>query len=100
MISCPKCGEPLDDHKLLFKMDYSVIECVDCGSRWNLKIKRNKFYRVFGAIFGGLSFILLAAIMAIWGLLWLGIIAAVVLLGVGFIIMRNFVEKFIEIIKY
>ncbi len=100
MISCPECGEPLDSDKLLFKMDYSVIECANCGSRWNLKVRRNKFYRVFGAIFGCLSFILLSAIMAIWGLLWLGVIAFFVILGVGFLIMRNFVEKFIEIVKY
>jgi len=100
MIKCPKCGEPLNGYKLLFKPDYSKIECGNCGSTWNLKVKRNRFYRVFGGVFGALSSVILAAIIIFFGLLWLGVITAVILCGIGFLIMRNFVERFIEIVKY
>jgi DNA-directed RNA polymerase subunit RPC12/RpoP len=100
MIRCPECNDPLNGFKLLFKSDYSKIECGNCGSKWNLKVRRNKFYRIFGAVFGVVSALVLALIIVFFGLLWLGVIAAVVLLGIVFLIMRNFVEKFIEIIKY
>lgn len=100
MIKCPKCGEPLNGYKLLFKSDYSKIQCGNCGSIWNLKVKRNKFYAIANGLFGGLSALLLAVIVSFLGLLWLGIIAAVFFLGVWVLVMRKFVEKFIEIVKY
>ncbi len=100
MIKCPKCDKPLNGFKLLFKSNYSKIECGNCGSKWNLKVSKNKFYRIFGGVFGALSAVVLAVIIIFFGLLWLGLIAAVILCGIGFLIIRNFVERFIEIVKY
>ncbi len=97
MIKCPKCGKPLNGFKLLFKMDYSVIECGNCGSKWNLKIKKNKslLWGVSGGVFAALAFLALRFL----GFLW-GSIVAIALLAIYYLVMHNFVENFIEIVKY
>ena len=55
MIKCPKCHQPLNRFKLLFKSNYSTIKCSNCG-------KTSKIRRLggtmFGAIMGGVTPIL------------------------------------------
>ncbi len=97
MIKCPKCDKPLNGFKLLFKTDYSKIECGNCGSKWNLKVKKNKslLWGVSGGVFGPLAFLAFSFL----GFLW-GSIAVIALLIIYYLVMRNFVENFIEIVKY
>jgi len=97
MIKCPKCDKPLNGFKLLFKLDYSKIECSNCGSKWNLKVKKNKslLWGVSGGVFAAVSYLALLFL----GFLW-GSIAAITLLVIYYLVMHNFVEKFIEIVKY
>ena len=48
MVKCPHYKQPVSNSKFLYKTDYSIVECDNCGNK--MKINNN-----FGDVCGALA---------------------------------------------
>jgi len=100
MIKCPQCEQPVSNSKFLFKTDYSIVECDNCGYQMKIKINRN-FSGIIGALTGALNGLLAYTVLNFLGLLQgLGLLILILLVELGLIAIYTLkkIDNFVNIV--
>ena len=95
MIQCPQCQREISEYKFLFKSDYSIVECDNCGKK--LKIKRTWGGTMLGGILGGINGIIGYLALNFWGIIpGLAILLLIIIIEIW--IDVKLIDKTVEII--